>query len=224
MRESRHRRYDLVAFDMDGVLVEYPSSWTWVHHHFGVTNETALEEYVRGSIDDREFMRRDISLWIARKSDLCKTDIDSILEDLPVTQGVGETISRIKDEGIRTAIISGGLDSVAETISRKYGFDSWVANGLECDRAGRLTGEGILRVELTNKRVALESFLKRWNIERERTVCVGNSFVDVSMFEGCGLKIAFNPIDDLVKKAADIVVDDTDLRSILPVILGRSTV
>jgi len=44
------------------------------------------------------------------------------------------------------------------------------------------------------------------------------------MFEGCGLKIAFNPIDDLVKKAADVVVDDTDLRSILPVILGRSTV
>ena len=220
MRDSRRRKYDLVAFDMDGVLVEYPSSWTWVHHRFGVTNETALEEYVNGSIDDREFMRRDISLWIARKSDLCKADIDSILEGLPTTQGIGETVSRLKDEGMRTTIISGGLDSVAENISRMYGFDAWIANGLECDQAGRLTGEGILRVELTNKKAALDSFLERWGIARDRTVCVGNSFVDVSMFAGCGLKIAFNPIDEVVKKAADVIVNDPDLRSILPYILG----
>ncbi len=220
MRESR-RRYDLVAFDMDGVLVRYPSSWTWVHHHFGVTNETALDEYVKGHIDDREFMRRDISLWIARKADLCKTDIDSILEDLPVTPGIGETISRVRGNGIRAAIVSGGLDSVAGTIAKKYGFDGWLANGLECDRTGKLTGEGILRVELTNKRRALDSFLKEWKIERERTVCVGNSFVDASMFEGCGLKIAFNPIDDVIKKAADVIVDDEDLRSILPLILDH---
>ncbi|MGD0057646.1 MAG: HAD-IB family phosphatase, partial [Methanomassiliicoccales archaeon] len=184
MRESSRRKYDLVAFDMDGVLVKYPSSWTWVHHHFGVTDETALEEYINGGIDDREFMRRDISLWIARKSDLCKTDIDAILEGLPVTDGIGATVSELRSEGIRTVIISGGLDSVAKHISELYGFDAWIANGLECDRAGKLTGEGILRVELTNKRVALDSFLERWKIARDRTACVGNSFVDVSMFRG----------------------------------------
>jgi phosphoserine phosphatase len=224
MRESRRRKYDLVAFDMDGVLVEYPSSWTWVHDHFGVTNETALEEYINGRIDDREFMRRDISLWIARKSDLCKTDIDSILKGLPIVKGIGDTISKLKSKGMKTVIISGGLDSVAKGISDLYGFDGWIANGLECDPAGRLTGEGILRVELTNKRIALDSFLRRWDIARDRTVCVGNSFVDVSMLEGCGLKIAFNPIDDVVTTAADVVLNDSDLRYILPFILDKAPI
>ncbi|MCJ7516515.1 MAG: HAD-IB family phosphatase [Methanomassiliicoccales archaeon] len=219
MRESRPRKYDLVAFDMDGVLVRYPSSWTWVHHHFGVTNETALEAYMQGQIDDREFMRRDISLWIERKEDLCKADIDRILEDLPVTEGIDDTVSILKREGIKTAIVSGGLDSVARGMSERYGFEGWIANGLEYDRAGRLTGEGILRVELMNKRAALDSVLKLWGIGRERTVCVGNSFVDVSMFEECGLKIAYNPIDDIVSKKADIVINAEDLRSILPFIL-----
>jgi phosphoserine phosphatase len=57
------RRYDLVAFDMDGVLVNYTSCWTWVHDHFRVTNEASLKAFIDGDIDDMEFMRRDIALW-----------------------------------------------------------------------------------------------------------------------------------------------------------------
>jgi phosphoserine phosphatase len=209
---------------MDGVLVEYPSSWTWVHHHFGVTaNETSVEAYIEGKIDDREFMRRDISLWAARKSDICKADIDSILEGLPVTEGIDATVSALKNEGMRAVIVSGGLDSAAKSISDLYGFDGWIANGLECDAAGRLTGEGILRVELMNKRIALDSFLKKWGVARDRTVCVGNSFVDVSMFQGCGLNIAFNPIDDIVTKKADVIINDDDLRSVLPYVLDSAS-
>ncbi len=214
------RMYDLVAFDMDGVLVRYPSSWTWVHHHFGVENDTALEAYIRGEIDDSEFMRRDIALWIERKRDLCAADIDSILEKLPITNGVRETVESLRDADIRTVIVSGGLDSAARRISEEYGFDGWLANGLECDREGRLTGAGVLRVELMNKRRALDFFQSRWGVEKERSVCVGNSFVDISMFERCGLGIAYNPIDDLVAKKADVVVVDPDLRSVLPHILG----
>jgi hypothetical protein len=39
------------------------------------------------------------------------------------------------------------------------------------------------------------------------------------MFEDCGLKIAYNPIDDIVSKKADVVINAEDLRSILPFIL-----
>ncbi|MDH7508825.1 MAG: HAD-IB family phosphatase [Methanomassiliicoccales archaeon] len=216
---TKERRFDLVAFDMDGVLVDYPSSWTWIHNHFGVTNETSLEEYIRGEIDDTEFMRRDIALWKACKKDLSKKDIESILTPLPLLKGIDETVRALKNAGMRTVIVSGGIDVIAERIKRIFGFDDYIANGLEFDEKGCLTGEGILRVELTNKRRALDSFLHRWGISRNRVVSIGNSFVDVSMFEDCGLSIAFNPIDEVVVKNADVIVRSNDLRAVLPIIL-----
>ena len=35
------RKYDLVCFDMDGVLTKLRSSWAWVHQSLGVENEAA---------------------------------------------------------------------------------------------------------------------------------------------------------------------------------------
>ncbi len=213
------RRFDLIAFDMDGVLVDYTSSWSWIHDHFQVDNETSLVDYIEGRIDDREFMRRDIDLWLQKKNDLCKEDIERILAPVPIVAGVEETISHLREKGMRSVIVSGGLDIVAEKIAKRFGFDDFVANGLECDAAGKLTGEGVLRVELVNKRRALDAFLQKYQVKAERAVAIGNSFVDASMFEGCGLSIAFNPIDSFVKEQADHVINSKDLRTILHFIL-----
>jgi len=216
---SDGRRYDLVAFDMDGVLVECNSTWVWIHRHFGVSNEDGLQDFLEGRIDDQEFMRRDIALWRDKGSSLDIDYIESLLASVPEVKGVGETIATLKEAGIRTVIISGGLDIVAEAIANKYGFDDWAANGLEVDDSGLLTGNGILRVELVNKRKALEVFLQRWSISGERAAAVGNSFVDVSMFKGCGFSIAFNPIDTWVAENASTVVTSDDLGEIVPFLL-----
>jgi len=213
------RRFDLVAFDMDGVLVDYTSSWTWVHDHFKVDNETSLLAYIEGRIDDREFMRRDIDLWKQKKDDLCKVDIERILAPVPVVDGIEETILALKKKGMKSVIVSGGLDIVAKRICQSYGFDDFIANGLECDEQGQLTGEGVLRVELINKKRALDAFLDKYRVDRRRTACIGNSFVDASMFEGVGLAIAFNPIDSYVREQADHTVVGKDLRTLLPYLL-----
>jgi phosphoserine phosphatase len=214
------RRFDLVAFDMDGVLVEYDSTWTWLHNHFGVSNEEGLKDFIEGRIDDHEFMRRDIALWRNARPSLDIGYIEGVLEPIPEVRGVGETVARLREEGIRTVIISGGLDIVAATIAQRYGFDDWTANGLELDDHGQLTGNGVLRVELVNKRRSLERFLERWSIPNERAAAVGNSFVDVSMFEGCGFSIAFNPIDSWVVENASTVINSDDLGDIIPFLLG----
>lgn len=212
-------RFDLVAFDMDGVLVEHDSTWVWIHSHFGVSNETALQEFIDGKIDDREFMRRDIALWKELVPDLSIDHISDVLEQVPEVRGVGETISALREREIRTVIISGGLDLVARRIAERHGFDGWAANGLEVREDGSLSGDGILRVELVNKRRALDHFMGMWGITSARAAAVGNSFVDVSMFEGCSFSIAFNPIDTWVVENADAVVRSDSLSDILPLIL-----
>ncbi len=216
---SDSRDFDLIAFDMDGVLVDCTSTWAWIHDHFGVNNDDAFNEFMRGTINDMEFMRRDIGLWRSKSEDLTIRDIESILAPLPIMEGVEETIARLKREGIRAVIISGGLDIAARRLYEKYGFDDWMANGVEADERDRLTGEGVLRVELTNKEEALQRFKERWKVPPDKAAAVGNSFVDVSMFRGCGFSIAYNPIDEEVRNHADTVVNSKDLRSILPYLI-----
>ena len=90
-------RWGLVAFDMDGVLVDYTSSWTWVHDHFNIDNEETLLAYIQGRIDDREFMRRDIRKWMDLKADICRADLETILDPVPIISG----ITRCKPRGPR---------------------------------------------------------------------------------------------------------------------------
>jgi len=218
----RVRKYDLIAFDMDGVLVDYPSTWTWVHDHFGVKNRASVDAFLRGEIDDMEFMKRDISLWIGKRPGLSRTDMASILEPLPLMPGLGETIKAIKGSGARCVIVSGGLDMVAGKIAQKYGFDDFAANGFECADDGGLTGEGVLKVQLKSKRESLKQFQSEYGVPPERTASIGDSFIDVSMFELSAMKIAFNPIDDYVVENADHVVKDRDLRLVIPFLFDQT--
>ncbi|RLF49941.1 MAG: haloacid dehalogenase [Thermoplasmata archaeon] len=210
-----------VAFDLDGVIVDTISSWVWVHDHFGVNNDASLEAYRRGEIDDREFMRRDIALWLEKMPDITIDYIKNVLKDIPIINGARETVSALKDKGIRTAIISGGLDIVARRVAKDLGIDYVLSNGLEVEPDGRLTGEGILRVELNKKGDALKRLLSVLDVDPRRVAAVGNCDIDIPMFELCGLSIAFNPEDYETEKAADFVVRSNDLRAILPYIIAN---
>ena len=208
-------RYELVAFDLDGVIVAERSSWEWVHKHFGVDNNDALIEFMEREIDDAEFMHRDIRLWKDKNPDISLADIEKILLRARLTEGSSETISALRDRGIKTCVVSGGIDLLADHIGASCGIDRTVSNGLAADAEGRLTGEGILRVKLRDKASALRSVLDEFGIPAEKCVAVGNSWVDITMFDVAGFSIAFNPIDEETRKAADVVVESDNLMDVL---------
>lgn len=52
-------------------------------------------------------------------------------------------------------------------------------------------------------------------------MAIGNSYGDAGMFEVCGLGIAFNPQDGVVREKADVVVEGDDLREVLDYIVGE---
>ncbi len=205
--------FELAVFDMDGVLVDVESSWVWVHDYFDVNNDHSLELYLNGDIDDLEFIRRDIELWKSKDKDLTKDNIKSILSDVPVMDGYNKCLEHLKEKQYKTAIISGGLKPLAEQIGSEY-FDKIKANDLE-ERNGKLSGEGVLEVQLKDKGSAFKELLHDLNIKPEKCIAVGNSFIDSPMLDKAGLGIAFDPADSKVKKAADIIVEEKNLCKIL---------
>lgn len=199
----------LVVFDMDGVLVKPRSSWRVIHDHFGVDNEESYDLYMKGGIDDVEFMRRDISIWKGIDPDLSRPDITAILSETPRIEGLERSVRILREIGASIAIVSGGIDILADILNDGNMFDHIVANGLAFDERSILSGEGILRVPLRDKGAGLKSILNGG--EYGPIVSIGDSHVDVSMFRLSDLSIAFRPMDDTASSGADVVIRGNDL-------------
>ena len=110
------RKYDLVCFDMDGVLTRVRSSWAWIHECLGVDSEPNYKAFCDGEIDEDEFMRRDIALWKGAKPDIRIRDIAVLFRDMPLIDGIQETVACLNDCGIKSHRVSGGLDLAAEML------------------------------------------------------------------------------------------------------------
>ena len=207
----------LVFFDMDGVLLDTVSSWRYVHDYFGTTNERSIMPYLRGDIDYLEFIRRDVSLWKKDGHHIEKTTLQNIMNSIPFIKGAKECISFLHVHQIQTAIVSAGIDLLAKRVAGDLGIDYVFANEVKVGSDGRLTGEGVLHVELMQKDKNIKALAQELRIPLSACVAIGNSCFDIPMFEACGLGIAFNPEDSCVVQSADIVIKDKDLHKLIPV-------
>ncbi len=216
------RKYDLVCFDMDGTLTKLRSSWCWVHSCFEVDNEPAYQAFCNGEIDEPEFMRRDIALWTNKNPDVTIRDIAVLFRDMPLIDGIQETIACLKANGIRTVIISGGINLAAEMLAREFGFDDYIADEILAYDDGKLTGEGKMNVDLRDKGINVRQYIEKYGTTMERTVSVGNSFTDIPMFKNSGMSIAFNPTDPYTQEAATHTVFSENIADILDFIMDQN--
>ncbi len=215
---DKPEKIKLVFFDMDGVLADSISSWKSIHDYFGTSNEKSVDDYLRGDIDDLEFIKRDVSLWKTNGSVTTKDVVQNILFDIPLMKGAEECISFLRKNNIKTAIVSAGLDILAEKVAEELGIDYVFANGIKQDEMGKLTGEGILQVQLIYKDKNVRNLAEKLEIPLKKCAAIGNSCFDVPMFETAGLGIAFNPEDECVRKSADITVEGKDLSKVISVL------
>ena len=214
-RYCKIEKLKLVIFDMDGVLTDTYSSWRYIHDFFKTTNEKSVQEYIEGKIDDMEFIRRDANLWIENHK-LIKIDkLRKILSDIKIMKGARETLEFLNKNKIQTAIVSAGLDILANRVGNILKIDHIYSNGLKTDNNGYLTGDGILKVKLNRKNEVVNQISKTQKISKENIISVGNSCFDIPMFESSGLGIAFNPSDVCVIESADYVIYKKDLSNLI---------
>ena len=128
----------LVVFDVDGTLTSHASIWWRLHEHFNTEEEGRVfyDQYFSGEISYNEWADLDAGLWKGQSLD----EVMKVVDATELVPGAIETVANLKEHGIHVAILSGGLDIMAENVARRLGIEFALTNRL-IHKNGVLTGE-----------------------------------------------------------------------------------
>ncbi|HIM86757.1 MAG TPA: HAD family hydrolase [Candidatus Poseidoniales archaeon] len=207
----------LVVFDMDGTLLQERSCWNHIHQHFGIDNKEMLQMYMEHKINDQEFAESDIRLW-EQSSDVHINEayINSILDEIEPIDGAEDLIQSLHQKGIQTVILSGGIKYLAVKWAEKWNMKEAIANHLIDDENGNL--QVVIEASGHAKGPIMDALLERLNVSKDEVAAVGDTVVDIPLFERAGLGIAVNTNDQRVIDEADYHLKEKNLRNLIPVI------
>ncbi|MBJ99443.1 MAG: hypothetical protein CMB48_00255 [Euryarchaeota archaeon] len=237
----------LVCFDMDGVLVDYLSTWEWVYNKLNLSNEEAYEAFQLGLITEWDWIKYDLNLIRgALKEKMNNLTLYELLHDCPLMKNLKKSIHELLDFGLDVSIISGGMHPVAHRIASNFltdekwrprfggidkvsselfcnGFDTKLyvfTNGWNYDSRGEIPEKGRYQVQLIAKGSIVNILQRRLSIEKSRTVAIGDSKQDSSMFDFSGFNIAFNTRHEELIQKSDQVIQERDLKIVSENILN----
>ena len=206
--------YKLALFDLDGTLTKERSAWEYIHRRLGVWDgyaENFQAAFLRGEITYDRFCQLDAAIWKGMKV----SDLERILQEIPLYEGVEALLLYLRSKGIKLGIISSGLTLLSERMRKEFHFDYAVANELGV-ADGTLNGEIIINVHYDRKGEWVREAQRRFNVQPEEILAVGDSTGDIDMFQMAGLSIAFNPLSTRLETLATFSVHSTDLRDLIP--------
>lgn len=219
------RAYDLVAFDVDGTLVEAADGrivWELLHERFGTgpdDNAANYREYLAGRLSYADWVARDIGGW--READARREDLIDAMRTLRLVDGAKETLATLAEEGCRLIVISGTLDLLLATVWPDHPFQEVYANHIGFDAEGRIAHWRATPFDMEGKASALRAVAMREGLSLARCAFVGDSANDKWIARAAGFSVAFNPKCDEFERAASVVVRSRDLRDILPHLLSK---
>uniref|UniRef100_A0A7J3ZL73 phosphoserine phosphatase n=1 Tax=Fervidicoccus fontis TaxID=683846 RepID=A0A7J3ZL73_9CREN len=188
------RAVKIVAFDMDGVLVPIKNSWDIVHERFGVLREAKAlaENFFQGKLSYYEWLYLSTLLWIkSRRGGVSRRELEEAFESIKVSPGFKNLVERLKREGRRVIIISGGVSVLLERVASELGISEWYSSILVFDGNGKLVPGGIPVVEAGGKDRVLLSVMSRYSVKHEECAYVGDSLWDKEAFAVVGLSILY---------------------------------
>jgi phosphoserine phosphatase len=171
---------------MDGTVLQHNSSWVAIHKHFGTEQKGAasLQLYSEGKIGYLEFMRRDIESW---PKGVKRDELADVLSGYQLRREAPRVFDRLRDLGIKTALVTSGIDILADEVANRLGIDYHIANGLRFDRSGVLLPSGLGRVDPTRKDLAYKKLLSKVGIPSKKTIAVGDTIYDFAFLKSAGL-------------------------------------
>jgi phosphoserine phosphatase len=214
LTQKSGRQYKLFVFDMDSTLID-AEVINELASAAGVSEEVSqiTAQAMNGEMDYTESFQMRVALL----KGLPHEKALSIKSHIQLMNGAKELIQFIQSIGGKTAMITCGFNLVAEDIQKKLGIDYVYSNELAV-KDGVLTGQASGPLMTTNSKAKVfEKLVAQLNIAYEECAVIGDGANDICLFEKAGLSIAFNA-KPIVQKQAHAVVQEKDLRNVIPIL------
>lgn len=201
----------LAVFDFDSTLMD-GETIDFFAAELGLEEKVAAitEKAMNGKLDFFESLVTRVELLKGLEYEKAV----KIAKDLPMMPGAFETVSILREKGYKVVCFSGGFRIATEPAKEKLGLDGDFSNSLH-HKNGILTGlvGGEMMFD-TSKGDMIQRIQRLLNVPREDTLVVGDGANDRSMFKFADKRVAFCA-KEILKKEANIVIDQKDLTKIL---------
>lgn len=219
----------LAVFDLEGTIFrnsyngeKFPSLWAVLCK---ICGKRACEEdeanrnkfYSDGYSGYSEWVID--TLKIHKKYKLNRSTFEKIISNVDYYPGVEETFAELRKKGIKIAVISGGLKSLADRVAMDHEIEhSFAAAEYFWNEDGTIRHWNVMPTDFAHKRSVLEILCKDLGISADECLFVGDGRNDREVAGYCALSIGFNPHDEL-RPDVDVIIEQPEGEENLSAIL-----
>lgn len=201
----------LAIFDVEGVLfdAEYlPILAEKINKEKEIWEIT--RKGIQGVINWEEGLRTRVEALKGLSYETCK----QVADDLPIMTGAKETCRVLKAAGWKILAVSGGFTIMTDRLKEELGLDYVYSNEL-IFKDGKLDGVDIHVTSDKAKSARIK--IAEWKEAHENIVVTVDGANDLTLFDICGLGVAFRA-QDVVKEKADVIIEDKNLTHLIELI------
>jgi phosphoserine phosphatase len=201
----------LIIFDVEGVLfdAEYlPILAEKVQKEREIWEIT--KKGIQGQINWEQGLKTRVDLLKGLSFETCQ----EVANSLPIMTGAKEACRALKAAGWKLLAISGGFTIMTDRLKKELDLDHVYSNEL-IFKDNKLDGVKI-NVD-SDKAKSAKNKIVEWGEKKEDIVVAVDGANDVTLFDICGLGIAYRA-QDIVKDLATVTLDEKNLAKIIDII------
>ncbi|MGQ0605780.1 MAG: phosphoserine phosphatase SerB [Candidatus Nitrosotenuis sp.] len=201
----------LAIFDVEGVLfdAEYlPILAEKINKQDEIWART--KKGIQGLINWEEGLRTRVDALKGLTYDICK----EVADELPIMTGAKETCRVLKAAGWKIMAVSGGFTIMTDRLKKELNLDYVYSNEL-LFKDGKLDG---VNIHVTSdKAKSAKAKIAEWKENKDDIVVTVDGANDLTLFDICGLGVAFRA-QDVVKDKANVIIEEKNLTNLIPII------
>jgi phosphoserine phosphatase len=204
--------FSLCVMDMDSTLISIECI-DEIADMCGKKEDVALitKSAMMGEIDFSQSLIKRVSLLEGLGEEMLLKVIE---ERLKFNEGTQAWVKACRKNNVTTVLVSGGFDYFADYVKNKLGIDVAISNQLEI-KDKKLTGKVLGRIVNDEvKAQTVRDFQSKLNIDRSKTIVIGDGANDLKMLAEAQYSIAYHA-KSIVQEKARFKFNHSDFKGVL---------